>query len=359
MPDFFEIDFLDVETSKSGDAITVRYEINGVQKVHVVDGGYAALSDKIIHHVVKYYEDRPIDYMLVTHPDGDHACGLLGVLERCNVGELWMLRPWEFAEILLPRFPTYTSSDRLRSRLRSIYKHLAALEDVAVRRGIPIRAPFQGERIGAFTVMAPSFERFLNEIVVSERTPEGQEEEAVASIFDALINAGKSVVTLIRGGWGEEVFSANETSAENEMSVIQFANIANQRILLTGDGGRRALSEAADFAPVVGLALPGIDRFQVPHHGSRRNVSTDLLDRWLGPRLDQSRSEGFELFTAICSSALADKHHPRKSVERAIVHRGGRFCATEGQDIRTSQNAPLREGWTTVASRPYPTDYED
>jgi hypothetical protein len=47
----------------------------------------------------------------------------------------------------------------------------------------------------------------------------------------------------------------------------------------------RALTEAADYAPHIGLTLPRIDRFQVPHHGSRRNVSTEILDRWLGERL--------------------------------------------------------------------------
>ena len=40
MNDFFEIDFLDVEAAKSGDAITIRYCKNGVQSIHVVDGGF-------------------------------------------------------------------------------------------------------------------------------------------------------------------------------------------------------------------------------------------------------------------------------------------------------------------------------
>ena len=39
MADFIELDFLDVESEKSGDAITVRYEVAGVQAVHVIGGG--------------------------------------------------------------------------------------------------------------------------------------------------------------------------------------------------------------------------------------------------------------------------------------------------------------------------------
>lgn len=55
---------------------------------------------------------------------------------------------------------------------------------------------------------------------------------------------------------GEEVFSTGETSAENEMSVIQYANICGQRIMLTGDAGREALTEAADYAPFAGTFFP-------------------------------------------------------------------------------------------------------
>ena len=40
--------------------------------------------------------------------------------------------------------------------------------------------------------------------------------------------------------WGNEVFSEEETSAENEMSVVQYAKLCGKKILLTGDAGRTA-----------------------------------------------------------------------------------------------------------------------
>lgn len=45
MADYFEIDFLGVETKKSGDAIALRYERNGATYIHVVDGGYATTGE--------------------------------------------------------------------------------------------------------------------------------------------------------------------------------------------------------------------------------------------------------------------------------------------------------------------------
>ncbi|WP_130231223.1 MULTISPECIES: hypothetical protein [unclassified Bradyrhizobium] len=68
------------------------------------------------------------------------------------------------------------------------------------------------------------------------------------------------------------------------MSVVQYANLNECKILLTGDTGRSGLQEVIDCAPLAGLMLPGIDRFQVPHHGGRHNVTTELLDAILGQR---------------------------------------------------------------------------
>ena len=127
--------------------------------------------------------------------------------------------------------------------------------------------------------------------------------------------------------------------------------------MLTGDAGRAALHEAADFAPNVGLYLPGIDRMQVPHHGSRHNVSTEILDRWLGSKFDDMPASAS--FTAIVSAAEADKDHPRKSVVRAFIHRGARVISTEGSHKSIGHNAPKREGWGPVEPIAYPEDQED
>jgi beta-lactamase superfamily II metal-dependent hydrolase len=127
--------------------------------------------------------------------------------------------------------------------------------------------------------------------------------------------------------------------------------------LLTGDAGRSALTEAADFAPSIGLILPGIQRFQIPHHGSRRNVSSELLDRWLGP-ISATQAED-TTFTAICSSALKDEHHPRNSVVRAFIHRGAKVIATEGKTICTGAGDRPDRGWVAVTPLSYPEDQED
>src|SRR5260221_14501556 len=100
MADYFEIDFLGVETAKSGDAITLRYSVNGTEGVHVVDGGYVDTGDQIVEHLRTYYGTTVIDNVILTHPDQDHANGLRKVLEQCTVRNLWINRPWIYADQL-------------------------------------------------------------------------------------------------------------------------------------------------------------------------------------------------------------------------------------------------------------------
>ena len=363
MSDFFEIDFLDIESSKSGDAIPLRYKMNEATTIHIVDGGFQDTGESVIEHVKKYYDNASyIDRVVASHPDGDHLGGLRTVLEELDVGELWMLRPWLYADEIIDRFTRFSSVENLKKRLKEIYPNIAALEEIAEKKDIPIYEPFQGAAIGAFTVMAPTRARYLDLIVESEKTPESVEEAqepAAAGLGTLLERAAAKVVAFVKAAWGVEVFSPEETSAENEMSVVQYANLCGKHILLTADAGRGALAEAADYAPYVGLALPGIDRFQVPHHGSRRNVSSEILDRWLGEKLASKPREGETKFSAIVSAAKADKDHPRKAVVRACIHRGAKVVSTEGSSLRTAYNAPSRDGWSAAELLPYSEEQED
>lgn len=361
MVDFFEIDFLDVESSKSGDAISIRYQLNGQIYIHVVDGGYQDTGDKIVNHIKQYYNNPSfIDNVVVTHSDGDHVGGIKKVLEEFEIGALWMLRPWNYADELIDRFKRFISVENLIKRLKDIYSNLTTLEEIAIEKNIPIYEPFQGEKIGEFIVMAPTKARYLDLIVESEKTPESiGEQYTVATISALLIKTAAKAINFLKAAWGDEVFSTEETSAENEMSIIQSANLCGKNILLTGDAGLSGLTEAADYAPFMGLSLPGLDYFQVPHHGSRRNVSTDVLDRWLGPRLTSKSEDGQEKFYGIISATKKDEDHPRKAVVRAVIHRGGGVVTTgDNNGLCVQRNAPNR-GWSSATKLPYPEEQEE
>jgi len=230
------------------------------------------------------------------------------------------------------------------------------LEDIAIEKNIPISAPLQGQTIGAFTVLAPSRSRYLDLIVDSEKTPEAVEKAQALGALDSMFKALREATKYIKSLWGDEYFPSGPTSRENEMSVVQAALLNGSKILLTGDAGREALQESIDYAPVAGLALPGINNFQVPHHGGRHNVSTEVLDQLLGKRLPQ-KPETYT-WNAICSSAKADEDHPRKSVIRAMLHRGGRFYMTEGKAVGVCAGI-TRDGWSPIPQIEYPEEQEE
>jgi hypothetical protein len=131
---------------------------------------------------------------------------------------------------------------------------------------VPIREPFQGERIGPFTVLAPSPARYLQLVIESEKTP--QRSVRSKSIVDAIIDRARPVIQFLRAEWGSERFSYEPTSVENEISVVQYAKLCGHRILLTGDAGRDAMTEAAD---VCTERWAGVARHQqVPSPAPRR-----------------------------------------------------------------------------------------
>lgn len=359
MADYYEIDFLNVESKRSGDAITIRYELDDQKYVHVVDGGFQLTGESVVSHIREYYPGTTyIDNVVVTHPDGDHAGGLRTVLEEFEIGTLWILKPWDYADELIPRFSRFKSVENLKNRLRELYPNISALEDIAIEKDINMREPFQGSKIGTFTVLSPTREHYLNMVVDSDKTPEAaklQEEDRQEEL--GLLDLAKAAATFIKSWWADENFSAEETSAENEMSVIQYARLCEEKILLTGDAGRTGMNIAADYLIEHGITLPGIDIFQVPHHGSRRNLSAEVLDRWLGPKLLDKPETGS--FSAIISAAKEDADHPRKAVIRACIHRGATVVTTEGKTLCWYKNAPGREGWIASTPLTYPEDQEE
>ena len=350
MTDFIEIDFIEAGETKSGDAIAIRHRVNGGDYVHVVDGGYAADGQHLVDHIRDHYGPGYfINHLVLTHPDLDHASGLEIVLREMRVDVLWMNRPWRHVDALMPYFQRFQDPQRLFNRLRSAFNKVAELEQLALARGVQIRDAFECDRIGAFTVLSPSLPVYLLPVAESEKTPvTNPAVEALRALLDATISGAK---------WGEESLKGDTdgTSADNEMSIVQFANVSGKKVLLTGDAGVRALTDAYGAALRMGLAISPLDWFQVPHHGSRRNLSSVVLDAWLGTRiLGPVQASALD---AIISANTNDPDHPKNAVVRALIHRGRRVFQTRGRLWIRSGGAPYR-GWGDAQPLDYPSTQE-
>ena len=262
MRDFIEIDFIEAGERGSGDAITIRRGTGWFDCIYVVDGGYEGDGRKIVEHIRDRY-DNPhyLNHVVLTHSDADHASGLETVLRSFRVNCLWMNRPWLYVAQLMPLFRNDQNPERLVAALKRAFPKVAQLEAIAQERAIPICSALCGQAIGEFIVLSPSRSTYLELVADSEKTPEA------ADWFSTLFGE-----TLSGTRWGEERLKGDTegTSPDNEASIVQFANVCGTKVLLTGDAGVRALSEAAQAAYWMDVHPFPLNWFQVPHHGSRR-----------------------------------------------------------------------------------------
>ena len=99
----YEIEFLAVgNASKAGDAIIIRYG-DGDFDLMIVDGGHTETGREIVDHIHNLYgRNAIVADVVLTHADGDHACGLRTVLEELDVRRLWLNVPALHAEAARP-----------------------------------------------------------------------------------------------------------------------------------------------------------------------------------------------------------------------------------------------------------------
>jgi beta-lactamase superfamily II metal-dependent hydrolase len=349
-----EIEFLPVgEASRAGDAIVVRYGSDQSYGLMLIDGGHQESGSDIVEHLKTQFPGRGFDHVVLTHPDIDHASGLRTVLAEVTVSNLWMILPWEHAADAAHLFDDKTiGPDDLADQIREAYPVLDELLEIARMHSIPVRSPFQGEQIGPFKVLSPSYGDYLHLLPQFDRTPAAD----AAALQRASKWIGKETLwariaaslqekatSWIRERWDIELLrDGGKTSATNESSVVLYGEFETGPALLTGDAGISALSAAADYAEATLLPLQQFRFVQIPHHGSRSNVGPSILDRIVGGRkasLQQST------FSAFASAPKDDDSHPRKMVLNAFTRRGGAVLATQGAKIVYFGGFRLRPGY--------------
>jgi len=296
-----------------------------------------------------------IDYVLLTHADKDHVSGLIELLEHYKVGALWMHRPWLYASEIIGRFHGNFTLTGLEKDIRSRNSLLVDLEEVAIRKGVAIHEAFQGNTVGQFTILAPTKARYLDLLSESERMPTVYETAAggLTKALDAIVG---TVRDWINESWTGETLSENPgaTSPINETSVVQLASLDGKQIVLTGDVGPAGLREAAAYAQQRWAIGPAF--FQVPHHGSRRNITPTALNEWLGAPAASSYEPARTL--AFCSAAADDPDHPRKKVMNAFIRRRCMVNVTRGNTVSYAQGV-ARPGWGPAPVEEFSSVVED
>lgn len=348
----YEVDFLPVGEG-SGDAIVIRYgdESDGYS-LHVVDGGRTETAQTILNHINGFYPGYYINHMVLSHADDDHATGLVGVMEKMEVKHLWMNRPWLYAAEILHHFHGNFTLQGLIDNIKERHPYLVELERLAIRQGTVIHEVFQGAQIGAFTVLTPTRDRYVNSIPDFGKTPTKYAAEAAdVQRFGLLRSLVEGAKKLLEDWDVETLAKTTETSASNESCVVQYAVLGGKAVLLTADVGPIGLTEAADFGAQLGFDRPKF--VQVPHHGSRHNVTPEVLDRWLGPKQPQGTKVG----SAFCSVGSNKHDYPRGQVTNAFIRRGFKVFCTRTKWI-SHYDGPGHPNMVTATAEEFANEVE-
>jgi beta-lactamase superfamily II metal-dependent hydrolase len=342
MEEQIQIDFLPVDSGeKSGDAIAFRYgnfSDRSTFKVVVIDGGTMDSGARLVKHINNYYNTTHIDIIICTHPDADHASGLREVINKCTVGELWIHKPWDHSEQICDLFHDgRITSDSLSERLRKAYNYAHELVEIAEKKGVDIREPF-AERIsedGAIRVLGPTIDYYRELLPDFARSPQAKnlQENIFSARFEKAINWIEETLYI------ETLEEDGETSAENRSSAVILLEFGDKKILFTGDAGIESMQNVTEFAEGKFIDISKVDLFQIPHHGSKRNISPSILNTI---RCDN----------AYASASKDAPKHPAKKVTNALKRRNAKVFTTEGITLGYHHNAP-RDGWNAASEVPF------
>jgi beta-lactamase superfamily II metal-dependent hydrolase len=362
----YEVDYIAVgDGERSGDAICFRYgNLIGPreqQTIVSIDGGTLESGEDLAAHIQKYYGTDTVDIAILSHADTDHASGMRIVLEKLKVRQLVMHLPWNHSAAVKALLDD--KSITVNAIRRKVIGNLSAareIEQIALTKKIPVVEPFAGATNNTgLTILGPTKEFYQQMLAGFECVPGALETDAkAASFFESLKTAAQKVVQWIQENWFTETLvepAPDAISAENNSSVIFLLDADGQKLLFTGDAGVPALTAVADYADSVGISLAGLVFFDVPHHGSRKNLGPTILNRLFGNIRPQQTKD----WTAFISAAKdGAPKHPHKKLTNALQRRGANVHVTAGLTKWYHYNAPDRN-WSASVPVPFYTSVED
>jgi beta-lactamase superfamily II metal-dependent hydrolase len=320
--DFLAVENEDSDSTKSGDAIAMKFLVPGEarHRIVIIDSGYSLTGQQMVDHIKSYYSATHVDLVISTHPDVDHINGLKTILEQLSVGELMMHLPWDH------RTDAYKISN---------YEAIVDLYQLATSKNIPVTEPFTGQERFSSTIriLGPNRVRYesLLDQMISEAVS-GTEQARFSALRGSgvIVKATRVLDKVLAAFPFETLGDDDDASPRNQSSVITLLEIDGGRKLFTGDAGIESLNQALDYyeGAVGPIVTKPINFFQAPHHGSKHNLGKTVLNRLFG---EPAAPRG--TFTSYISSAKASEKHPSPKVSNAIGRRGGTVFATEGNGL--------------------------
>jgi hypothetical protein len=273
-----------------GDALWIEFGDKGKPHRMLIDGGVFATHKALKGKLNAIEGKRRFELVVVTHIDNDHIDGLAKLLandQKLDVDDFWF-NSWDQLKAV----------DALGPKQGEILSHRLA------HWGLPNNRRADGKAIGIprddneplptyefdgglkITVIGPRYidlqrlRREWKKTIEELKLRPGDERTA-----EKLIEKPNKYQPDKLGGepnpktWAARTFT-DDGSVPNASSISLLAEFGGRSLLFTGDATSASLVEGLDRPKNErGVARIKVDAFKVPQHGSKNNLSADVVKR--------------------------------------------------------------------------------
>jgi len=323
-----------------GDCLWIEYGDAKAPRRVLIDGGATGTYKRALRKRLRGLPEaqRRLELLVVTHIDADHIAGILDLFDdretRIQIGDIWF-NGYRHLPDEAPAMLGTVQGERLTDALvkpgvtwNGAFKKAAVV--VPAEGELP-RAELEGGLVltllsptpGKLADLKPTWDKEVRKAGLVPSQPRPEEAESPEG-FELL---GAPDVEALAA----EPFS-EDTAVANGSSIALLAQFEGRRALLTGDAHPGVLTAA--IKRLAGRGKLAVDACKLPHHGSKANVSRQLL-------------QALDCRQWLFSSNGAHFGHPDRQAVARVIKWGGTQpelsfnYRTEYNDIWDSK--PLRE----------------
>lgn len=278
---------------------------SGIDREYVVlvDVGNECDGEKIYNHINKYYDQKYIDLVIITHCDADHYGGMKYLIDKhkssnsdFKMNKVWVHDPYTHIDVDDVKY--IRNRETLRQRLNAAYSFVDGtnLLDALDKAKITREEVFYGTTFPSLniTILGPTnsyYESLIPNFRVNVNFKNECIEDSVYNIFTTSLSEDEYYSKALAD-------AADDGSAVNQSSIVFLMEAKGDKLLFTGDAGRTALHDIVDY-DTKGY-LKNITWLKVPHHGSKHNLDNELISH-LCPRISYVSSEKYGKFSNRCT----------------------------------------------------------
>jgi len=307
----------------------------------LIDGGNKG-DAPTVRAFLRNLKIETIDDVLSTHLHDDHSGGLIELLsdETLTFGKVWCHVPQWHVDNMDKAWAALKAAGSSSDEAAKIRKSLQTVADIyaiAQKRGIPHEEPFKGKRLGNLEVCSPTVEFYDGLAIEITDVEKIKAEDAAEVRYDTQTTLEETMFKAILDDSSSDssLLTDPHTTPENESSAVTGTQHDGKVFLFTSDAGTCALTNVLRDYKVKGLHW-----MQIPHHGSRRNITKSLIDTF-APNTAYVSAEG-------------SKKHPRRAVVNAFKEAGATVYSThypKPLDLRNHLGTvPTRPGYGTATA---------